>query len=147
MNAEDTAFWLRVEHEKVWEVASSLEEKIAIVPRIAEQWFINEVREAFDTFRTHMTKHQGLEETDGYMLPVVKRQPALSIEIERLAHEHGEIQKIMDLIREELNELSPKDPLLIRDSCHRIHDLLLYIEHHEKDENLLVTSTFGHTES
>jgi hemerythrin-like domain-containing protein len=66
----------------------------------------------------------------------------LGREVERLAHEHGELQAIMDRIHEELDALKPEDHLLIRDCCTRIQSLLSYIEHHENAENLLVLSAF-----
>ena len=89
-----------------------------------------------------MTKHMALEERDGYMLPVVEHRPALSREVERLAHEHREFTLIMEIIHRTLSELGPDDQLIIRDCCHRIHDFLLYVEHHKNEENLMVLSVF-----
>jgi len=143
MNMREMAFWLREEHKKLNKLSASLQEKTAVVPHLHQQQWIDDVRRACDHLRAHMTKHMSLEELDGYMLPVVEQRPTLSREVERLAHEHGEIQKLMDRIHEELSALGPEDGLLIRDGCRRVQNLLQYIEHHEKDENLLVMSTYG----
>lgn len=143
MTMREMAYWLREEHKKLNELSAGLQEKTAVVPRIHQQKWIDEVRRSFDHLRAHLTKHMSLEERDGYMLPVVERRPMLSREVERLAHEHGEMQRLLDRIHEDLGRLNPADALLIRDACRRIQNLLQYVEHHEKDENLLVMSTYG----
>lgn len=143
MTTQKIADWVRREHEKVREVATRLQEKVAIVPRTNHAKWIQEAREAFDHLRAHMIKHMALEEQDGYMATVVELRPALSREVDRLSHEHAELMQIMDSIHEDLHELRGEDHLLILDSCRRIQNLLHYLEHHEKDENLLLLSTFS----
>ncbi|MBK8270931.1 MAG: hemerythrin domain-containing protein [Planctomycetes bacterium] len=143
MNASDLAFWLREEHVELAQSVAKLHEKTATLPRINEQRWLDELRKEFDHFRDHMNNHQALEERDGYMVQVVEQQPALSHEVMRMAHEHFEISKLMDGIRDHLEDLTPHDRLMIRDCCQRIHSLLQYIEYHEKNEDLLVTSLFG----
>jgi hemerythrin-like domain-containing protein len=143
MTARELALWLREEHGKLAELAASLLKKTAVVPRARQQQWIDDARGAFDHFRAHMARHMSLEEHEGYMLPAVELRPALSREVERLAHEHGEIRRMLDRIHEDLGTLAPDDALLIRDGCRRIQNLLQYIEHHEKDENLLVMSAYG----
>ena len=143
MNASDLAFWLREEHLELARSTELLKEKTAFVPRLQQQRWLDEMRKEFEHFRQHMIKHQSLEERDGYMVSVVEHQPALNHEVMRLAHEHSEIHRMLDGIREDLKEITPDDRLMILDTCRRIQNLLQYIEHHEKDEDLLVTSLFG----
>jgi hemerythrin-like domain-containing protein len=143
MNASDLAFWLCEEHLELARSVELLQEKIAVVTSTNEQRWLDEVRKEFEHFRIHVNKHQSLEERDGYMVNVVEQQPALNTEVTRLAHEHGEFKHLMDGIRTELKGVLPDDKVLIRDCCHRIQNLLQYIQHHEKDENLLVISTCG----
>jgi hypothetical protein len=143
MNMREMAYWLREEHNKLNVLSAALQEKTAVVPRIHQQKWIDEVRQSFDHLRAHLTKHMALEECDGYMLPVVERRPMLSREVDRLAHEHGEMQRLLDSIHEDLGRLHVEDALLIRDAFRRIQNLLQYVEHHEKDENLMVMSTYG----
>lgn len=143
MKAQELAHWFREEHKKLAELAAALLEKTAVVPRARQQQWIDEARRSFAHFRAHMTKHMSLEEYEGYMLPVIEQRPALSRKVDQLAHEHGEIRQLMDRIHEELDALSPDDALLIRDGCRRIQDLLQYIDHHEKDEGLLMTTAYG----
>lgn len=142
MKPEDLANWMREEHHKVDELAARLQEHVACVPRTNHAQWIEGALGAFSHFRAHVTKHMALEEKDGYMASVVERRPALSKEVERLVKEHEVFTIIMDGIQQTLQELRPEHSLLIRDCCHRIRDLLSYIEHHENDENLIVISAF-----
>ncbi|MBI5763048.1 MAG: hemerythrin domain-containing protein [Planctomycetes bacterium] len=142
MNPETLASWIQTEHAKIDALAVELQEKVAVIPRAHQQQWITDVRASFDDFSGHVHRHQTLEEQDGYMTAVVEQRPTLSREVERLAHEHGELEQIMGGIKRQLTELSPDDALLIRDACRRIQNLLLYLEHHTKEENLMVMSVF-----
>lgn len=143
MKAEDLAGWIIQEHHKVSELAARLEDFVDCVPKANQAKWIQGVREAFEHFRAHLTKHMALEEQDGYMVPVVERRPALSTDVERLAHEHQEFARLMQVIQQGLGELEPTDQLLIRDCCHRIQDFLAYVEHHKNEENLMVLTVFN----
>jgi len=142
MNANDLAKWMSQEHHKVDELMSKLRERVMYVPVSREVKWIEGVKEAFEHFRAHMTKHMALEEHDGYMSAVTERRPALSKEVDRLAHEHDEVIKIMNAIHLVLEDMQPDDRLLMRDCCHRVQDLLAYIAHHENSENLMVMTAF-----
>lgn len=142
MNPEMLASWIQTEHAKIDALAIELQEKVAVIPRAHQQRWIADVRASFDEFADHVHRHQSLEEQDGYMTAVVDERPTLSHEVDRLAHEHGELEQIMAGIKRQLAELSPDDALLIRDACRRIQNLLLYLEHHTKEENLMVMSVF-----
>jgi len=134
--------WIQTEHEKIAGLSARLQERVAVVPRANQTRWIADVTAAFEHFRAHLVRHQALEEEGGYMLGVVELRPALSREVERLAHEHLEIDHIMADIQRQLEDLKPDDNLRIRDACRRIQNLLLYLEHHEHEENLLVVSVF-----
>lgn len=142
MNTEQAARWIREEHARVGDLADRLREKVAFCPRVAQGAWIEEVRDAFEHFRAHLTKHMSLEERGGYLESVIEQRPALSREVDRLGHEHAQMIRIMNGIHGTLQELGTNDRLLIRDCCARILNLLGYAEHHEKDENLLVMSAF-----
>lgn len=142
MTPRQLANWVQEEHENVQDVASRLQEKVAIVPRSNQGRWIQEARQAFDHLRAHMIKHMALEEQDGYMLAVVDQRPWLSNEVERLAREHRELARITDEIHQTFQSLRPEDHLLILDCCRRVQNLLSYLEHHEKEENLLLLSAF-----
>lgn len=142
MKMQELARWIREEHEKCRDLASRMQELVVVVPRSNQEKWITTVRDFFEHFRAHCIKHMALEGQDGYMLPVVERRPALSQEVDQLAHEHTEITKIMDGIHEAIHGLKGDDALLIRDCCRRIQDCLSYVEHHEHTENLLVMSAF-----
>jgi len=133
---------MRDEHETVKTLSRRVMEKAAIVPQANQQRWIEEMWDAFDHLRAHLIKHFALEEQDGYLLAVVQRRPTLSREVDRLAHEHGEMIRILDELHRATHLLKPEDSLLIRDCCHRIQNFLQYLEHHESDENFLVISAF-----
>jgi hemerythrin-like domain-containing protein len=142
MNAQELARWLRDEHEKVNELSTILREKVAAPPQANQQKWIEEARRAFEHLRAHNIKHIALEEQDGYMSVVTQARPMLGRTVERLGHEHYELQYLMTRIHEELQQVRLQDNLLMRDVCARVQNLLSYIEHHENSENLLVLSAF-----
>lgn len=142
MNAQELARWMRDEHEIVKSLSGRVLERVAIAPQANQSKWIEEVRESFDHLRAHLIKHFALEEQDGYLVSVVQRRPSLSREVDRLAHEHGEMTHLMDDLHRAVHLLKPEDPLLIRDCCHRIQIFLQYLERHESDENFLVISVF-----
>ena len=143
MNGSDIASWLRDEHEKLRGLSSTLSSAIAVIPKMPQPGWLNEVRSAFDQLRDHLNTHMTLEERDGYLTPVVDARPALSRVVQRLAHEHKEFRRLLDGIQRDFLSITAADRLLIGDCFRRIQELMRCVEHHEKDENLLVMSTFG----
>ena len=142
MKPQELARWIRDEHEVVRGLSERLQEKVAIIPQTHQQKWIQDFRDSFDHLRAHLIKHFALEEQDGYMVSVVHRRPSLGREVDRLAHEHKEIVRLLDDIHRASHELLAEDQLLIRDCCRRIQNFLQYLERHESDENLLVMTAF-----
>lgn len=142
MKTREVAAWMRVEHEKVQDLANILRENAAVVPRVNLAAWIKDMQSRFEHFRAHLIKHMALEEHEGYLSIVVERRPALSPEVNRLQNEHRELTRIMDGIYEASKGLTAEDRLLVRDCCYRLHGLLGYIERHEELENNLVTFAF-----
>ena len=142
MTTQTLASWIQEEHAKISELSDRLQEHVAVTPKANESKWIEEVVAAFEEFRLHVERHQALEEEGGYMTSVVETRPMLTPIVERLFHEHVEMRRIMAEIVQHLADLMPADKLLIRDACHRIQLLLQYMEHHAKEEDLLVMSLF-----
>jgi hemerythrin-like domain-containing protein len=142
MKAGELAKWMREEHQILLGLMNSLQDQVSCVPRANQGRWIEAVLASFGHMRAHTVKQMAMEERDGYMVPVKERRPALATEIERLAHEHKELQRLMEGIYVFLQDLLPGDRLLIRDCCHRINDFISYMEHHTNAENLLVLSVF-----
>ena len=143
MDTDKIAQWMREEHVKVENLSDRLREQVAVVPRTNLGKWIEEVRDRFEHFRAHMVKHMALEESEGYLTAVTERRPTLSREVERLHHEHAELEKIMESVYHGLGGVGADDRLLVRDCCTRIGSVLGYVERHEDDENLLVTQAFA----
>ncbi|HUN82165.1 MAG TPA: hemerythrin domain-containing protein [Phycisphaerae bacterium] len=142
MTTHTLASWIQEEHARISELSDRLQERVAVVPKAAEAKWIEDVESAFAEFRLHVERHQSLEEEGGYMTGVLEKRPTLARVVEQLMHEHGEMRRIMEEIEQRLMELSPDDKLLIRDACHRIQALLQYMEHHARQEDLLLMSLF-----
>lgn len=142
MQPSELARWIREEHEKVLELGDRLRRELAIVPRTDVNAWIDRVRERFEHFRAHQQQHMALEEREGYMKVVLERRPTLSKQVERLRHEHGEITRIMADVAQAVAVLTSEDRLLARDCSDRMANLLAYVEHHERDEELLITYAF-----
>ncbi len=142
MTPKELADWLTQEHEMVDALAATLSERVALVPRANEQAWIDGVRKAFEHFRAHMTKHIALEEHGGYMEPVLDQRAALAPQVARLKHEHKEIVTLMNATNTLLEDLQPHDYLIMRDICHRVQDILRYVDHHRQTENMLLLSAF-----
>ena len=138
----ELAAWMREEHRVVEELAGVLSQRVAHVPRANQQRWIEAAREAFEHFRAHMTKHIAMEERDGYMSAVVEIRPRLSDEVERLKREHRQILRLLNAVHDLCEDVGPEDSLIIRDVCHRVQDILRYVEHHNQSENVLVLSAF-----
>jgi iron-sulfur cluster repair protein YtfE (RIC family) len=139
MRPDDLASWMREEHEKVHELKAKLREKVAVLPRVHVDDWINDVRERFEHLRAHMIRHMGLEEHAGYLDATREKRPALSAQVAKLNHEHREMGGIMDDIHRDIGQMSAKDRLLIRDACWRTEQLLSYVDHHEEQEKWLVS--------
>jgi len=138
MTRRSIAPLIRVEHDKLNRLIDSLREETAVVPRMKLKPWIDKVRDEFEHFRAHFIKHMALEEEDGYLEPVLAKRPALAVEVARLKREHEELVRLMKSIHEDVDSLQSEDRLLSRDLCRRIEALLSYIEHHEREEDLLL---------
>ncbi|MEW6249636.1 MAG: hemerythrin domain-containing protein [Planctomycetota bacterium] len=142
MRPEDLTRWLSTERARVEELAFLVRKQLAVPPPGSRARWLPEARECFRRLADHLKKHMALEETDGYLREVRERRPALSDEVDRLQHEHAELERLMGHIQHEMDELRPEDNLLIRCCCARIGMLLSYVERHEEQENQLVLHVF-----
>lgn len=144
MTEQEFARWMREEHATVQTLSNKIREAVAVIPKSNFGGWLKEVRDRFEHFRAHLTRHMAMEEQQGYLRAVVEERPTLALEVERLNHEHIELARIMDDLHMTLQTLSEEDRLQIRDCCSRISALLSYNDHHENDENLLITFVFTH---
>lgn len=108
-------------------------------PKTGVAEWVGRLRDRFEHFEAHYTRHMALEERGGYLAPVRdEARPTLNKEVTRLLAEHPQFIIMMGSIRAQLLKLAPSDSLLIRDLCARIAQLLSYIEQHEQEEDLLL---------
>jgi chromosome segregation ATPase len=88
--------------------------------------------------RDHVANHFRLEEQNGYMDVVAKRQPRLNRAIRQLAEEHaGLLQSLDDIIAEAIRTTAVDDRLR-----KRITTWLESVHNHEDRENRLIEDAF-----
>jgi hypothetical protein len=143
MSRPDYAEWLHAEHARVEEVAQHLREQLAGLPNGPLARWVERTQKLFEQFRTHMLKHFGLEEEDGFLEPVIRLRPNSSREVDRLQHQHVEISKLLDDIHTQLTGINPEDRLVVRDCSSRIANLLTFIKEHEDEENLILLLVYN----
>ncbi len=136
------AAWLRDEHQKVADLSAEIRDHIVWVPYAALQGWLKELTARFEKLRAHLQKHMALEEKGGYLSNVLELRPTLSDAVAQLRNEHRQMSILMDGICVLLSKMTPNDPLLAREACKRIMNLLNYVEHHNSQENLIVLSVF-----
>lgn len=143
MTSREVAQWMREEHAAVEELIATLRDRSAIVPRVNQKRWLEEMSAHIEKFSSHLRKHFDLEEDGGYLEAVTHRQPSLHPEIERLRHEHDEIGKLLHSIERDLRHTTEADRLMIAHCCCRIENLIHQIKDHEDRENLMVVSVFN----
>lgn len=129
---------LAVEHETLNRLMDELRAEIAVLPRSGLQPWIDRLIERFGHFEAHLIKHMALEEHDGYLSPVLAERPTLAKEVARLKHEHIEFVRLLQSVRQQLQQLEADDSIAPGDWCHRLARLLGYVEQHEHEEDLLL---------
>lgn len=142
MTPRDISTWLQEEHARVAECTYEVQKALAIPPGGAGGTWIPQIRDRFGRLASHMRSHMTIEETGGYMKDVMKHRPTLSPKVEKLLHEHRELDRLMRDIEMSLSDLTPEDTLLIRHATARIGMFLSYVEHHKHEEENLVLYAF-----
>ncbi len=146
MEPNELAEWLRKEHEEVERLSDALRRLIAAPPRSDVDRWISNLKDQFKECMTHAAKHFAMEERDGYLLPVLERRPTMSEKVKQLAAEHKELIRLMHSIEQQINTLEPTDRIMITETRDRIRRFLMFCEHHERDENSLVSYVLTHDE-
>ncbi len=104
-------------------------------------WLANCTRH-FRHFHNVLRAHMGIEESDGFMVPVQQHRPTLTRKVEELLQQHREMTASCEDIERSLRALSdPKrrDVTVIRE---KIDALLTALKKHEQAENKLVQEVF-----
>ena len=126
------------EHETLNRLMDELRGEIAVVPRSGLAPWIDRLKARFTHFEAHLIKHMALEEQGGYLAPVLGERPTLNKEVARLKHQHGEFVRLLQLLRQQVQQLDPADSILPRDWCHHVTRVLAYVEQHEHEEDLVL---------
>jgi hemerythrin-like domain-containing protein len=89
--------------------------------------------------RDHIASHFRLEEQDGYMDVVARRQPGLNRAIRHLGDEHAGLLEALDVLIAEASRATTVDDRL----CKRISAWLESVRSHEDRENHLIEDAFN----
>lgn len=138
MSNPNIAEWIKKEQDEVEHLAGKLRESVSFAPRVCTEAWLASVRDRFEHFRAHLQKHMALEETGGHLAAVAERHPWLSNRVNQLADEHRDFAKLLSDLHDSLDWMDSDRRLLIRDFCHRVLDLLGYMERHEQEESDIV---------
>jgi hypothetical protein len=98
-----------------------------------------EVGRQLGMLREQLTEHFRLEEEDGYMAPVLEREPHLE---RTVAHLHGEHRTLADTLDGLIAEARTRDKLEDRLREH-VRAWVDQVRQHEARENRLVQDTFN----
>lgn len=142
MEPRELGQWMHQEGAKVNQLAQNLREHIVSIPPGGLKAWLAELGRRYDHFAAHLRRMMQIEEDDGYLLPVVEQRPTLLEQVELLRHQHDELRRLLDDLERTVHELTPENPLLIRDCCGRLQALLAHVGQHEEHENHLVLYSF-----
>ena len=143
MIANRVTTWLREEHAAVDNLLRQLKTHVADTPSHQINEWLYELATRFSRLKAHMARHFAMEESGGFLTPVLEARPTLATEVEHLKHEHAELRALMANIEAEIKGLKPDDCLLIDDACHRIQHLIMELKRHQEHEELLLTFVFS----
>jgi hemerythrin-like domain-containing protein len=143
MTSREIAQWMREEHAVVEELADQIGARIAAVPRAGLGPWIAETAAHLGDFHVHLRRHFDLEQEGGYLEAVIDRSPALTPDVDRLRHEHDEIDRLLTSIHQDLTAATDQDRIIVEDCCCRVQNLLRYLRDHEEREDLMVVSAFN----
>lgn len=99
----------------------------------------SELATCLDATRKHVAEHFRLEEQDGYMATVKKREPSLTRIIEQLADEHRQLTRSLDDLVRDAKSAKTLDEGLRQ----RVHNWADTIRQHEARENDVVQRVFN----
>lgn len=139
----DIVRWLRGEHDELQDYADRLRERIAKAPPGDRRRWIEDLINRFDGFADYFLQRIAREEDNGYLRPIVDARPSMSEPVTLLRHEHEELRRLIERVRQAVHRLPPDARFLLRDACKRIQDLLCWIDRHEEHENCVVICAIG----
>jgi hypothetical protein len=108
--------------------------KLEAAARPASGMGLAELRACLGATQRHVTDHFRFEEQDGYMVPLVKREPRLERAIQQLAEEHGQLSRSLAALIGEANVAARLEALL----GERVREWVQAIRHHEARESRLI---------
>lgn len=107
-----------------------------------ESWLAHCV-ECFRRFHTNLRRHIEIEESGGFMEPVVQRRPTLTPQVDQLRLEHRVMVDCCEGLEHDMQRtgtLKPEDADVLRA---RVHELLAALRKHEHTENAMVQDVFS----
>jgi hemerythrin-like domain-containing protein len=94
------------------------------------------------SFQRHLERLLALEEFDGYLDEVAANSPWLARQVERLRGDHGRLREATRRAVNDLEQVSPQEPVVFGTICAAVATLLEQVEKHSRKEMGLLQETF-----
>ena len=140
---KDITEWMHSEHARLCEEADRLRMIAAAAQSGDRPSWLTRLRDCFDGFAPQLLGHIRIEETNGYLLPVLEVRPATSSHVALIKREHTELAATVQNIRTFLNFLGPDDDEDWRECNRRINELLCLLERHQQQTSELALLASG----
>lgn len=143
MNPGELAKWMQEERDAFRTLTKVIKQHVAAIPDSNLGEWLHGLRSAFDRLEAHLKRNFDAQETGGYMQNLLELRPTMSREVDRLKHEHHELQHMSDRIRADLSETRAEDRLLVGDACARVLRFVAIVGQHEQRENTITLLVFN----
>ncbi len=125
--------------EEIEELRAAMDAEIG---ERSNAWLAQAV-ESFRRFHTNLRRHIEIEESGGFLEPVVQRRPTLTPQVDQLMHEHREMVECCEGLEHDMHSADKVEPADVDALRGRVHDLLVALQKHEHTENAIVQDVFS----
>ncbi len=140
---EQLGLRLQEEHKALQQLSRVLKQHIANQPSANMGPWIEGLRAAFDRLHVHIERGIEMKTKDGYLVTILNERPTLARQVESVQHEHGQLLRMSQGLRNDLAAIRPEDNLLVVDACTRVQRFMTVVAQHEQRENMIVMFAFN----
>jgi hemerythrin-like domain-containing protein len=140
---EQLGLRLQEEHKTLIQLGRVVKEQIATMPTANVGPWLDGLRVAFGRMQAHIARAIEMKERDGYLAAMLKEQPTLAKQVDAVKHEHGQLLRLAEGIRDALAATRPDDHMLLADACTRITRFMETADQHDQRENMIALFAFN----
>ena len=104
------------------------------VPAVGLSRKLSSVQFTLKSFQRHLERLMDIEEQDGYMVVVAETKPHLSMQVERLEHDHRQFRREIEHLIPEVDSLTDYQSEEFARLCDEITSLLEQVDRHDVEE-------------